>query len=46
VLRCHQINRHPDAQGALRDTCVYSIVAHEWPSVKTHLDFQLSRPGA
>jgi RimJ/RimL family protein N-acetyltransferase len=44
VLRSHQINRHPDAQGALRDTCVYSIVASEWPSVKAHLDFQLARP--
>ena len=22
VLRSHQINRHPEAQGALRDTCV------------------------
>ncbi|MGI9219131.1 MAG: GNAT family N-acetyltransferase [Hydrogenophaga sp.] len=44
VLRCHQINQHPDAKGALRDTCVYSIVAHEWPSVKAHLDFQLSKP--
>lgn len=44
VLRSHQINRHPDAHGALRDTCVYSIVAAEWPSVKAHLDFQLSRP--
>ncbi len=44
VLRSHQINRHPDAQGALRDTCVYSIVAAEWPSVKAHLDFLLSRP--
>lgn len=44
VLRSHQINRHPDAPGALRDTCVYSIVAHEWPNVKAHLDFQLSRP--
>ena len=46
VLRSHQINPHPDAQGALRDTCVYSIVASEWPSVKAHLDFQLSRPRA
>ena len=46
VLRCHQINRHPDAAGSLRDTCVYSIVASEWPSVKAHLDFQLSRPRA
>ena len=43
VLRSHQINPHPDAQGALRDTCVYSIIASEWPSVRAHLDFQLSR---
>lgn len=42
VLRCHQINHHPDAKGSLRDTCVYSIVASEWPAVKAHLDFQLS----
>jgi RimJ/RimL family protein N-acetyltransferase len=34
VLRHHQ--RMPD--GTLRDTCVYSIVAAEWPSVRTHLD--------
>jgi RimJ/RimL family protein N-acetyltransferase len=43
VLRNHQINTHPLAQGALRDTCVYSILASEWPSVKTHLDYQLIR---
>lgn len=43
VLRAHQINQHPAAAGALRDTCVYSIVAHEWPTVKAHLDFQLTR---
>ncbi len=46
VLRSHQINQHPGAQGALRDTCVYSIVASEWPSVKAHLDFQLQRSRA
>lgn len=44
ILRSHQINHHPLAQGALRDTCVYSILASEWPSVKTHLDHQLQRP--
>jgi len=44
ILRSHQINQHPLAQGALRDTCVYSILASEWPSVKTHLDYQLQRP--
>jgi RimJ/RimL family protein N-acetyltransferase len=43
ILRSHQINPHPLAQGALRDTCVYSILASEWPSVKTHLDYQLQR---
>lgn len=42
VLRSHQINPHPQARGTLRDTCVYSIVASEWPTVKAHLDFQLS----
>ena len=43
VLRSHQINPHPMAVGNLRDTCVYSIVASEWPNVKAHLDHQLSR---
>lgn len=43
VLRCHQVNPHTMAAGTLRDTCVYSIVATEWPSVKAHLDFQRSR---
>lgn len=40
VLRSHQIM--PD--GTLRDTCVYSILAHEWPAVRQHLRFQLDRP--
>lgn len=35
ILRSHQ--RHAD--GSLRDTCVYSILAHEWPAVKRHLEF-------
>jgi RimJ/RimL family protein N-acetyltransferase len=39
VLRSHQ--RHAD--GSLRDTCVYSIIACEWPTVRAHLTFQLSR---
>jgi RimJ/RimL family protein N-acetyltransferase len=43
VLRNHSINTHPDAVGALRDTCVYSILNTEWPSVKAHLDYQLNR---
>lgn len=43
ILRSHQINAHPLSVGALRDTCVYSIIASEWPNVKTHLDYQLAR---
>jgi RimJ/RimL family protein N-acetyltransferase len=43
ILRSHQINPHPLSAGALRDTCVYSIIASEWPNVKTHLDYQLAR---
>jgi hypothetical protein len=31
------------AAGSLRDTCVYSIIASEWPTVKAHLDHQLKR---
>lgn len=42
VLRSHQINRHPHAPGTLRDTCVYSIIAAEWPTVRAHLDHQLA----
>lgn len=37
ILRNHQ--RLPD--GALRDTCVYSIIASEWLSVRNHLEYQL-----
>jgi len=40
ILRNHQ----RAANGTLRDTVVYSITADEWPTVRTHLDFQLSRP--
>ena len=43
VLRSHQINAHPHAQGTLRDTCVYSVIACEWPAVQAHLDHQLAR---
>lgn len=39
VLRNHQ--RHSD--GTLRDTCVYSIIESEWPTVKSHLTFQLEQ---
>ena len=40
ILRSHQ--RASD--GTLRDTCVYSIIASEWPTVKAHLTCQLSKP--
>jgi N-acetyltransferase len=40
VLRNHQ----RAANGSLRDTAVYSITADEWPAVKAHLDWQLTRP--
>jgi RimJ/RimL family protein N-acetyltransferase len=44
VLRSHQVNPHPDAKGTLRDTCVYSVIAPEWPTVRAHLNYQLSKP--
>ena len=40
MLRAHQLG--PD--GTLRDTAVYSITAAEWPTVRHHLDWQLTRP--
>ena len=43
VLRSHQINPHPHAKGALRDTCVYSIIAAEWPAVRANLDYILAK---
>jgi len=40
ILRNHQ--RASD--GTLRDTVVYSIIADEWPTVRSHLMWQLERP--
>ncbi|APV51096.1 N-acetyltransferase [Betaproteobacteria bacterium GR16-43] len=40
VLRSHMRM----ANGTLRDSCVYSITAAEWPTVKAHLAWQLARP--
>lgn len=37
VLRNHRISPN----GTLRDTCVYSIIATEWPTVKAHLTHRL-----
>lgn len=42
VLRSHQIA----GNGTFRDTCVYSIVQSEWPTVKAHLQHQLAKPRA
>jgi RimJ/RimL family protein N-acetyltransferase len=39
VLRSHMLH----ADGTLRDTVVYSIVAAEWPGVRSHLDHLLER---
>jgi N-acetyltransferase len=38
ILRNHQIA----ANGTLRDTVVYSIIACEWPTVRAHLTYQLN----
>lgn len=40
ILRSHKIAKN----GTLRDTCVYSIIAAEWPTVKANLIWQLERP--
>jgi RimJ/RimL family protein N-acetyltransferase len=39
VLRSHQRAQN----GTLRDTCVYSIIASEWPTVRAHLAWKLQR---
>ena len=38
ILRSHQIA----ANGTLRDTAVYSIIAAEWLTVRAHLTYQLN----
>ena len=40
ILRSHIRTK----DGNLRDTCVYSIIAPEWPTVRAHLDWQLEKP--
>ncbi|MBE7219588.1 MAG: GNAT family N-acetyltransferase [Caulobacteraceae bacterium] len=42
ILRSHQRS----ANGTLRDTCVYSITAAEWPTVRAHLAFKLEDAAA
>ena len=36
-------NHRRASDGTLRDTCVYSIIANEWPAVRSHLRHQLAR---
>lgn len=40
VLRAHM----KLANGTLRDTAVYSILQGEWPTVKAHLTYEMTRP--
>jgi len=40
MLRAHSRS----ADGTLRDTAVYSITAAEWPTIKSHLQWQLEKP--
>ena len=39
ILRNHRLS----SDGTLRDTCVYSIIATEWPTVRSHLLYQLEK---
>lgn len=39
-------NHRRSSDGTLRDTCVYSIIANEWPTVRSHLRHQLATRGA
>lgn len=40
ILRSHSIA----SNGTVRDTCVYSILASEWPAVRAHLEWQMEKP--
>ena len=39
-------NHWPRRDGTIRDTVLYSVLAHEWPDVKRHLEFRLQRHAA
>jgi RimJ/RimL family protein N-acetyltransferase len=39
VIRHHW----PRRDGSVRDTVMYSVLAHEWPDVKRYLEFRLKR---
>jgi RimJ/RimL family protein N-acetyltransferase len=40
VLRSHSLLPN----GIVRDVCVYSIIAGEWPGVKSHLAWEMEKP--
>jgi len=40
VIRHHALRR----DGTVRDTVMYSVTAGEWPEIRAHLEWQLSRP--
>ena len=40
ILRKHRQLKN----GTVRDTCVYSILSNEWPTVHAHLQWQLDKP--
>lgn len=40
ILRSHQIGK----DGMIRDTAVYSILNHEWPTIRQHLTYKLEKP--
>lgn len=42
VIRHHQARR----DGSARDTVMFSILRHEWPDVRRHLELRLARHGA
>lgn len=42
VIRHHALRR----DGTVRDTVMYSLTVGEWPEVKAHLTWQLTRPRA
>ncbi|HEU4923438.1 MAG TPA: GNAT family protein, partial [Burkholderiales bacterium] len=39
VIRHHW----PRRDGTIRDSVMYSVLVHEWPDVKRHLEFRLKR---
>jgi RimJ/RimL family protein N-acetyltransferase len=39
VIRHHA----PRRDGSIRDTVMYSVLAHEWPDVRKHLQFRIKR---